>query len=107
MPVLATTIKANIIAVHATNSNGGFGRINVKVTNTPFDSDGVGGAESFVVEIMPNGDIGLNVLVQSTHRQSYYTPANPQGTGDKFKFYYEYTNTNGTFRNLEHNLTRK
>jgi hypothetical protein len=106
-PTTASTIKANIIALHAANSNGGFGRINVKVTNTPFDSDGVGGAESFLVEIVPNADIGLNAVVQSTHRQSYYTPANPQGTGDKFKLYYEYTNTNGTFRNLEHNLTRK
>lgn len=108
-PTSASTIKANIVAVHAANQNGGFGRINVKVTNTAFDSDNNGSMESFLVDIVPNADIGLNALVESTHRQSYYTPASPTGagTGDKFKLYYQYTNTNGTFRMLEHNMTRK
>jgi hypothetical protein len=104
-----STLGTSTVAVHAANSNGGFGRINLTVTNTPFDSDNNGSMESFVVNIVPNADIGLNALVKSTHRQSYYTPATPgtSGKGDKFKLYYEYTNTNGTFRNLEHNLTRK
>lgn len=95
----ATTIKANIVAMHAANSDGGFGRINVTVTNTAFDSDSNGSTESFLVTIVPNADIGLNALVQSTHRQSYYNP-----NTKSFKLYYEYTNTNGTFRNLEHNM---
>lgn len=97
----ASTIKTNTVAVHAANSNGGFGRINLTVTNTPFDSDGNSTMESFVVNIVPNDDIGLANLVKSTHRQSYYNPATKS-----FKLYYEYTNANGTFRMLEHNMTQ-
>jgi hypothetical protein len=97
----ASTIKTNTVAVHAANSDGGFGRINLTVTNTPFDSDNNGSMESFVVNIVPNDDIGLLNLIKSTHRQSYYTPAT-----ESFKLYYEYTNANGTFRNLEHNMTK-
>ncbi|GHN00476.1 hypothetical protein WSM22_19650 [Cytophagales bacterium WSM2-2] len=89
----ASTLSSKTVAVHAANSNGGFGRINLTVdpaTNK--------------VTIVPNDDIALNALVQSTHRPSTYDPATKT-----FELYYQYTNlpdANGvsSFRMLHHKL---
>lgn len=87
--VTASTLSSKVIAVHAANSNGGFGRINLQVN-----------ADNSVT-ITPNSDIGLANLVQSTHRPSTYNPDTKT-----FELYYEYTNANGTFRNLRHVLVK-
>jgi Domain of unknown function (DUF1735)/Domain of unknown function (DUF4361) len=89
-PTTANTLSSRTVAVHAGNSNGGFGRINITV-NT--DNS---------VTIVPNSDIGLNELVQSTHRPSTYNP-----TTKTFELYYQYTNTTGTFRLLYDKLVKK
>ena len=85
----AATLSSKVVAVHAANSNGGFGRINLQVNpdNT--------------VTITPNSDIGLANLVQSTHRPSTYDPDTKT-----FELYYEYTNANGTFRSMRHVLVK-
>jgi Domain of unknown function (DUF1735)/Domain of unknown function (DUF4361) len=89
-PTTASTLSSKTVAVHAANSDGGFGRINITVN------------ANNSVTIVPNDDIGLNALVQSTHRPSTYNP-----TTKTFELYYEYTNANGTFRMLRHQLVKK
>lgn len=98
-PTTASTLSSKTVAVHAANDNGGFGRINLTVTDEVINVDG---QDVNVVNITPNSDIGLNALVKSTHRESTYNPATKT-----FELYYEYTNTNGTFRNLYHKLVKK
>jgi hypothetical protein len=89
-PTTASTLSSKTVAIHAGNLDGGFGRINVTVN--PDNS----------VVIVPNDDIGLNALVQSTHYTSTYDPATKT-----LDLYYEYTNTNGTFRIIHDNLVHK
>jgi hypothetical protein len=94
----ASTLSSKTVAVHAANSNGGFGRINITVTA---ETVTVNGVVHNLVSIEPNGDITLTNFVQSTHHKSTYNP-----NTKTFELYYEYTNANGTFRNIRHVLVK-
>jgi hypothetical protein len=89
-PTTASTLSSKTVAIHAGNSDGGFGHINVTVH-----------ADNSVT-IVPNDDIALNALVQSTHYTSTYDPSTKT-----LDLYYEYTNTTGTFRIIHDKLVHK
>jgi Domain of unknown function (DUF1735)/Domain of unknown function (DUF4361) len=84
------TVGATTCAVQAANSNGGFGTINITV-----NADNT-------VTVASTPATGLNALVPTAGKTSTYNP-----TTKTFHLYYEYTNTSGTFRLLDHVLVRK
>jgi hypothetical protein len=84
------TVGAATCAVQAANSNGGFGTINITVNGDN------------TVTIASTPATGLNALVPTAGKTSTYNP-----TTKTFHLYYEYTNTTGTFRLLDHVLVRK
>jgi hypothetical protein len=73
-----STVDANTCAVQAGNLNGGF------------------------VTIAATANTGLNALVPTPGKTSTYDPSTKT-----FHLYYQYTNTNGTFRLLDHVLVAK
>ncbi|MBI1768441.1 MAG: DUF1735 domain-containing protein [Bacteroidetes bacterium] len=90
-PTTASTLSSKTVAIHAGNSDGGFGRINVTVNPS-----------NNTVTLVPNADCTLNALVLSTHYPSTYDPATKT-----LDLWYEYTNTSGTFRIIHDKLVHK
>ena len=86
------TVNSTRSTLHAGNSDGGFGTIDIIVNETTNE-----------VEIISTADTGLNALIPLTG------PNAPPSTWDPatktFNLYYQYTNTSGTFRVLHDVLT--
>ena len=95
VPVL--TVNEFTSTVHAANSDGGFGTINITVDPA-----------TNIVTVAPNASTALANLVPMTGKVSRYHPdaSDPSVACQcNFELYYMYTNTNGTFRTNEHYLT--
>lgn len=84
------TAGPNTCSVHAANSDGGFGTMNITVNNDN------------TVLIESTSDTGLTNLVPLPGMTSTYDPSTKT-----FQLYYQYTNANGTFRVVEHKLVAK
>ncbi len=82
------TVNATVSSLHAGNSNGGFGTINVEVDPA-----------TNIVTVISTADTGLNALVALPNLTSTWDPASKT-----FDLYYQYTNTSGTFRVLHDKL---
>jgi hypothetical protein len=105
--VSVLTVNEFTSTIHAANSDGGFGTINITVVpGTPVtDNDALPlpGA-SVLVNVAPNASTALNAL---TPMQASAGKTSLYNDGAKtFKLYYQYTNTTGTFRTMWHYATR-
>ncbi|SFG87155.1 DUF5018-related domain-containing protein [Pontibacter chinhatensis] len=85
-----SSVDATTSKVHAANANGDFGSINLVV-----NSDNT-------VKVVATSDTGLSNLEPTPGKVSTYDPERRA-----FKLYYQYTNADGTFRLVEHELMGK